>query len=673
AQNAVKGWRKSGNYMPMIEAYVAGVNSYINSLEPKDYPVEFKLIGYEPEEWTVLKTAIFIKAMAESLCSRENDLESLKALNAFGRETFDFIYPEYFPKEDPIIPASVKWEFEPTPVEIPAAIVPAEQIGALPYEQNPKPPAFLGSNNWAVSGAKTASGNPILCNDPHLRLTLPAIWYEVQINTPDLNVYGVSLPGIPGVIIGFNENIAWGMTNVGQDLLDWYQIEWVDEKKDKYRLDGKAVPVRYVFEEYRVKGQATVIDTVKYTQWGPIVHENDQRLDQDLAMRWVAHDVPLADELSVFYYLNKSKNYDDYSEALASYNTPPQNIVFASKSGDIALRLMGKFPLKHQEQGRFVQLGNTTENAWHGFIPREQNPKVKNPARGFVASANQRSTDKSYPYYYNGGFEDFRGRILNQKLREMDSITVADMMALQNDNYGLDAEEMLPLLLAQLEPAQLDKSGKVAYQTLAAWDYKYQKDQAAPILFKLWYDAFYELTWDEVISRGSRKEMLYPEDWRTIALLRDHPTHALFDQKNTPEKEDAQAIVTASFQQMLLSVAAWKAEGKSLTWQSYKRFSINHLARLPAFSHQNLAVSGHKTTLNANNNGAGPSWRMIVELGSEIKAYGVYPGGQSGDPGSPYFDNMIERWVDGEYYPLHFLQRAEDLKEELLYTNYFNK
>jgi len=519
AQNTLEGWKKSEEDYPKLQAYVRGVNAYISSLPPKDYPIEYKLMDFEPELWTELKTALFSKRMAATLSGREQDMESTNSLAILGRETFDFLFPEYNPKQSPIIPKDTKWDFKnplnQEKTESPNSLSLAPK---RPYEVTPE---GIGSNNWAVSGKKTASGYPILCNDPHLGLTLPSIWFEVQLHTPTFNVYGVSLPGMPGVALGFNEQIAWGFTNAGHDVLDWYQIDWAEADKKSYFIDGKIKEVQQVIETFEVRGLGTVLDTVKYTDWGPIVYESRDSDSKDFAMKWLPHpDVVPADvdELSTFNQLNKAKNYNDYSNALQTYSSPAQNIAFASKDGDIALKVQGLFPIKNKEQGRFVQDGSKSSNDWKGFIPKEQIPAIKNPERGFVASANQHSTSPDYPYYYNGSFEDFRGRILNRILSKMDNITPEDMMALQNNTFSIKAEEALPQLMKYIDKSDLDETDQEFYNELKSWDYKYTADSRSPVLFEEFYDAFYRNTWDEILEYPDSTLMfLQVEDWRRIA------------------------------------------------------------------------------------------------------------------------------------------------------------
>lgn len=667
AENALASWKRNPEEIQLVEAYSDGVNAYIETLKPYQYPLEFKILNYQPEPWTPLKSALFFKNMAETLCSRNYDLQTTNARNALGTDLFDFLYPEYNPKQSPVIPTEVKYAFDTISVNRPST--PPTMIGGVfPFDALPQPSEFLGSNNWAVSGDKTASGKPILCNDPHLGLTLPSIWYEIQLHTPEVNSYGVSLPAVPGILIGFNEYIAWGMTNVGQDVLDWYQIKWTDETKKKYLVDGQELEVEEMVEIIKVRGKKeSVLDTVKYTVWGPIVYESKDSPYRDLAMRWVAHDLPkekAAYEIGVFNKLIQSKNYDDYREAINNYDSPAQNFVFASKEGDIAMTVGGKFPLKRNQQGRFIQDGSLSDNAWQGFIPKSQIPRVVNPIRGFVASANQHSTDQSYPYYYVGGFDDYRGRYINQTLEKMENITVEDMMALQNDNHSLEAAEMLPLLLELLSTNQLDKAALELLEQLKQWDYSFDMDELAPAAFVEWSGKVYELTFDEIYALRDSFPVAFPETWRLIELLDTVPGHPIFDRQSTNERENAKDIVKKAFVEM------WEDSKNDFSkagfnWDRYKKTRIAHLGRIPGLTVSDFSVGGYRNAPNAIQRGFGPSWRMIVELGPEVKAYGVYPGGQSGHPGSKYYDQMINQWAAGEYNSLNFMKTPEDIASPL--------
>ncbi|MCB0644076.1 MAG: penicillin acylase family protein, partial [Phaeodactylibacter sp.] len=488
---------------------------------------------------------------------------------------------------------------------------------------------------------------------------------EQQITGGDIQAYGVTVPGIPGIVIGFNRNVAWGMTNVSQDLVDWYHIDWANAEKTRYRIDGKEKAVEFQIDTIYIQGGNFVVDSIRWTDFGPIVYTNPEDSQVDLAMKWLVHEKPVTAGLRTFFGLNAAEDFDDYYRATADFETPPQNFVFAAKNGDIAMTVNGRFPIKAKEQGRFVQEGNNSNNGWKGFVSVEERPRIKNPAQGYVTSANQRSTDTTYPYYYDGHFDDFRGRIANRLLTRMDSITLEDMMAMQNSNYSIMAEEALPLLLAKLDTTQLNAIQMGLAKILRDWRYQFNKDLSAPILFDECWQAFYELLWDEVKAKEAQGPMLYPEIWRTIDFLAKDPLNVFWDIQATPERETPEMVVTLAFKQMFEKVRPLLDE-LDYNWGKHWTIDINHMANIPAFSVQNVQGGGYGEALNAIKKTSGPSWRMVVELGPEVHAYGIYPGGQSGNPGSPFYDQMIADWAAGKYYELFFMQDETDQRKPIL-------
>ncbi len=668
AENTLKGWSRAPEELALLEAYSEGVNAYVATLSPAEYPLEFKLMGYAPEPWSPLKCAIFFKSMAESLCGRHEDVARANSRAILGEELYQYLFPEMDPEQSPIIPNTVKWDFEPVPLKREKAEPAVMMSGLLPHEPLPQPPRHIGSNNWAVAGSKTASGKPILANDPHLGLSLPSIWYEIQLHTPQFNTYGVSLPGVPGVIIGFNEQVAWGETNVGQDVLDWYTIEWADEEKNTYLYDGQPRAVKPLVEVIHVRGwDEPLLDTVKYTEWGPVVYEDSSSAYADMAMRWIAHDVPEQKpfyEMGAFYRLMSARGYEDYRAALMGYENPAQNFAFASREGDVAITVNGKFPLRPEGQGEFVQDGSEAGNAWYGFIPMDQVPHVRNPERGFVASANQRSTGPDYPYYYHGYFDHYRGRYINRRLEEMENITVEDMMALQLDNYSIVAEEGVPLLLAALDSAGFDFQQYPQVEALNNWDYRFEKEAVAPSVFEGWLRKARRLAFDELTDNIDSVEVELPDTWRFLSLLEQDARHLIFDHQQTEEIETGYDIALRALVEVV-------AEGPLPVWGKYKDTRINHLSGIPAFSRQGLFLGGYEDAPNAIKEGHGPSWRMIVQLGDEVEAYGIYPGGQSGNPGSPYYQNSVDDWAEGKYNKLFFMNGPDDREQPVLQASRF--
>lgn len=667
ADKQVKNWTQTGE-IKWVEAYTKGINAYISTLSPEKYPIEFKLLGYEPTEWTTTKSALLLLAMAETLSSRNNDLKASNSMHIFGKELFDFLYPEHNPKQTPVIPSEKSYDFTPVWKDtLPADNAISQHIPKKQLFENPS--EFAGSNNWAVSGDKTTTGSPILCNDPHLSLTLPSIWFEIQISTPNLNCYGVSLPGSPGIIIGFNQNIAWGITNPGHDLVDWYTINWANEEKTKYWFGDQKLDVTYREEIIEVKGQTSVKDSVKNTIWGPIPYPDNSSPHQDMAMQWIAHHTFKTDnrsQISTFVELMAAKNYEDYSRALDCFDIPPQNFVFASNEGDIAIKVNGRFPIKGDQQGRFILDGSKPDNIWKGFIPMTQVPQVKNPASNYVLSANQRSTDKSYPYYYNGGFDDYRGRMLNRVLTEMTDATPEKMQALQNNNYSIKAEEALPLMLNLLKATPQSTFAENILKDLSNWNFHFQREAKAPAIFDQWLSRIYQLTFDEIYEHADSIDLLLPDTWRLIDLLENHVDAPVFDLKNTPEIETASNIVGIAFHDLLEDLDN-KYHSDSFNWQSEKGTFIGHIGRIPAFGRYDVPIGGYHDAINAVQDDFGPSWRMVVQLGEDPKAWGVFPGGQSGNPGSKYYDNMVFQWAQGGYNELFFMKDEHDTQQEILF------
>jgi penicillin amidase len=650
ARKAIESWQKSERGYHLLERFSAGVNFYIDQLDEASYPLEFKLLAYKPQYWEPYRTSLFIKAMALTLNAGNIDIPSTNALKALGSEKFNDLYPDKNKKQSPII-ENVKWA--PPSITFDDFEI-GEHNEIIRTSERSEHESFIGSNNFALSGVKTASGNPILANDPHLKLTLPSIWLEMHLVCPEMNVYGVSLPGMPGITLGFNEYISWGQTNVGQDVLDIYEIAWVDESKKQYYLDGEVIDTEVKIETFKVKGEEDVIDTVLYTIWGPIKKENG--VQTNYAQRWVSLDTPLPTETDVYLGINQSKNLSDFKKALKSFTTPAQNFIFSSNNGDIAMIVTGKFPVKAEQQGRFVQDGSTIKSAWKGFIPFDELPQQVNPERGFVASANQHSTDETYPYYYNGGFEDYRGRYINRRLSEMQSATRSDLMDLQLDAYSLKAEEALPLLLSKVNEIDLSPKEKEVKQALEEWDFVYDADDVRASYFDVLWATFYKMTFDEIFQLRDSIDVPYPEPFRLIEMMEEDTLHWVFDRVETPEVEDFGSVVNASFHSIGFDTLTIEP------WGDRRNTTIDHLTNIPAFSINGIVSGGEGSTPNAITRHTGPSWRMVVEMDEKIKGYGIYPGGQSGNPGSMYFETFVEDWAAGNYYELNNSRNKNDVK-----------
>ena len=658
ADNLLKEWQKDPKTQLLIDAYTEGINSYISQLQPKDFPVEYKLLDYRPELWSPKKTAQLLMYMADMLCGGDSDLEYTNALREFGKERFDILYPDFFDITEPIVPKDTDWSFiNSEQTKMPQSELPMDSIA----ETMVKPHPDNGSNNWAVSGKKSYSGKPILANDPHLGLNLPSIWYVMQLATPEHNSMGATLPGALGIISGFNTHIAWGETNATRDVKDWYKIEFKDEKRAQYKYNGAWKEASVRVEEIKIKGKETYIDSVIYTHHGPVSYDhtfkgNGQK--EGYAMKWVGHMG--STKGYIFLDLNKGKNYQDYENALKNWIAPAQNFVFASTEGDIALWVQGLFPNKWEGQGKFLMDGSNPEHDWQSFIPQKFNAYTKNPERGFVSSSNQHPVDEAYPYYvFNDGFDTYRNRVINDFFRSKDKFTIQDFKDLQNNNFNKKASDLLPYMIQNMDTSNLNNEEQELLNIIKSWDFNSDIDQIAPSIWDLWWKKLFRLTWDEFQDKDIALD--YPFTYQTIFMLKNSPDDTFMDILETPEKETAHDLFLITFKDTAKELLDWKAKNGNYNWQAYKGTFVGHLLQaLPAFSRFDLPIGGDRNTVNAAAKNHGPSWRMIVEMTSPPTALGIYPGGQSGNPGSKYYDNFVDDWAVGNYHSLNFLQSNTD-------------
>lgn len=673
AEEIVENQKKDEKSWQILTAYVNGVNAYISQLKYKNLPIEYKILGYEPEEWTPLKTILMLMNMRQTLNGASDDFRLTNVLAKYGLDTVKDLFPEYPSIESPIIPSETKWDFKTETVNTPEVTLPSILDGVL-TEYITKPDPGIGSNNWAISGSKSATGLPILANDPHLGLSLPSIWYQMQLSAPGVNVYGVALPGCPGIVIGFNKDVAWGVTNVGSDVMDFYKIKFKDNSKKEYWYDNQWKPTKIYIEEFKFKNGKVVKDSLIYTHHGPIVYNEAKKENYGKnapaghAMKWIAHYATGSD-LMTFYGLNRAKNYDDYRKALSVYSAPAQNFVFASNENDIAITVNGKLPLKWKDQGKYILDGANPQHDWQGYIPFEQNPAVKNPGRGFVSSANQFSTDPTYPYYMGWHFAPaYRGLRINDRLGKMKNANADSLRALQNDNYNLMAERLLPSLLPSLEKyATPDILNSI--KLLKDWNKENSSESVATSIFETWTGQLNDWIWKDEFPTDSY--MMYPLNDRTAQLITKQPTSKWFDNVTTADTvETYDYIVLGSFKATLDSLTKHHGPINPETWAWYKvkNTGINHLVpAFKSFSRSTVKNGGGSQIVNATTTKTGPSWRMVVELDKEWpRAYGLYPGGQSGRPSSVYYENMIDDWSEGKLNKLTFMKSKDEKIEKPL-------
>jgi penicillin amidase len=646
-------------------------------------PIEFLELQYKPEPWKIEDSLAIGKAMSWELCGSMDDLYLGTLVEKLGWEAVDELFPINRYREVPIIPAdereeeSPKEEGEPE-IKLPDGVTEASLAIIDAHSRCARILGAynnIGSNNWVISGKKSASGAPILASDPHLGFHMPSVWYAAHIKGGSLNVLGVTLPGLPIVTIGRNRRVAWGLTNTQADGTDFFS-EILNDERTHYLHKGEWKPLVVAKEKIKVRGGGEKELQIPITAHGPILSASPQ----NLAMQWIGAEPD--DDALAYYLLSHAVDFDDFAAAMETINTPPQNFVYADSNGMIALWVAGLFPVRASGLGRIPVDGSSGEFDWAGFVPRIDTPHSVNPPQGYLASANQRPAPESYPYYL--GYEwdpGYRARRINFLLFTNDSITQAQMKQFQADTFDTAAQSMLPRMIESCR-SQFEE-GTVyarALGALSGWDFVTSAGKSAPTIWWAWLDSFRDHVWkDEWTAAGLE---LRQEEWGHADLNKwqpplevlermvlEEPASKWFDDVSTAERETLSEIAGRSFREATDNLAErFGPDTAAWTWGRVNRLRINHLLGNPILARGGQPLSGSDLTLSARGAGGevtgGPSWRMVVDFAGAGEACGVYPGGQSGDPQSPHYDDLLDEWVKDQYIPLHFYADAEQFPDQ---------
>ncbi|WP_155593226.1 penicillin acylase family protein [Lysinibacillus cavernae] len=647
----------------VLQWYAEGVNAFIEqSKENKTLSYEFALLGYEPEEWTVVDSLTIGKYMAYDLGGNWNTLAFRHwALQNFEEEKAKELFIKYPENASSIIEANIK---------NPVAMEGQFNAELLPNE-------FNGSNNWVVSGDKTKSGRPILADDPHLGLSTPSIWYQMHLQSPQQNVSGVIFAGIPGIILGHNDEIAWGVTNVGPDVQDLYIEIPNPEDPTQFRYDGKWEQAEVRDESIKVKDGETIDFEVFVTRHGPIMTDltfKETEPTAHFSMQWTA--LQSTAELRAVLGFNKAKSWDDFEKALEDFKAPAQNFVFASKDGTIAYKANGQIPIRKQGDGQLPVPGDSSDYGWEGFIPWDELPTVVNPKEGFIATANNQVIGEEYPYHItNFWAQPYRFERIKEVLEANDSITVEDMMALQMDQHNLYAREFLPNLLTSIKAKDQDGQYEEIIAMLEDWDMVDAKESSAPLVFHTLMIKIQEVLFKD--------EM--PEDIYNIMYGKFNITDELLRTAYTGEKSiwiNEQGGVDATvFKALELTVAQLENQfGKNASkwqWGDFHQLTFDHSLGSASpilasyFNAKKIPVGGSKVTVQAADNDLagnvnhGASWRFVVDVGDLSSAYHIVGPGQSGHVKSEWYQDQVHDWANGDYHQT-YVNKEEIVGKTLL-------
>ena len=671
----------SASYRALV-AYAEGVNSWIGSMRPRDLPIEYRLLQKKPMEWKPVHSLYFMSRMAMTLGLNDATMKRLRAQALVGSDAAAALFPRNSPIQDPIQPSGSggpRFDFGllPPPGTPDSAIASAVAmrrglVASLVKGGRSESGDALGSNNWAVSPARSSTGNAMLAGDPHLELTLPSIWYEMHLVVPGrIDVAGVGFPGIPGVVIGFNRNVAWTFTNTGSDVQDFY-FETVDDDATptRYRLDGAWKNLERRVEVYRgPSGNVIATDTLYFTHRGPM----QKTAGKWVSMRWTAHDK--SHEPENFLALASASSADQWLDAMHDFAVPTQNGLVADRSGNIAIRSTGTYPVRPGDgRGDVIRDGASSTSDWIGVLPVGQYPFSRNPAQGFLSSANQQPVDplQNSAYLGTDWVSPWRAMRINTLLRTTPKVTPDDMRRFQTDPGSARADAFVPVFLQAA--AREDSAGRATPELRAAaallgeWDRRYVKDNRRAVLFEKAMEELGRRTWDELTEKPADTagiaQFVMPET-QMLLMLTTQPESPWWDDRSTPGRESRDAIVAASLAAAHATLVKEKGEPSSdgWLWSNNRHANISHLLRISAFSSPKIPLQGGPSTLNPSGGSGrhGASWRMVVELGPQIRAWAVYPGGQSGAPSSPRYRDRLSRWASGQLDPVLFPKTEQEI------------
>lgn len=651
-----------------FDAYCRGVNAYVATLGGRR-PVEFGLLGHEfepatPEDFVGvlgymtwgLNMSWHFDPLYERLASKLGE-ERVADLFPWTRGGVPSVHPE------PVRTADLAlFDLAPEEEALLATI-----------------PTLRASNNWVVGPSRSASGKPILANDPHLSHGLPGIWYEAQIKGGTVDVIGVTVPGLPFVVIGHNRDIAWGFTNVMQDAADFFVEKLDPSRPDEVMYRGEWVKIATRQETIQVKGGRAVPLTIRRTPHGPLVGDLLPGETRALSYQWTLAAAEQASEVDGFFALNRARNWEEFRGALSRFGAVAQNAVYADREGHIGLQTTGAYPrFLGRDDGLRFRRGWDGSEEWQGFHPFSDNPATFDPPQGFLASANNSTVAAPSPFYISFQWEP-ADRILRirELLQSKEKLSIEDMKKMHVDRTLVSARELTPLLLAAFEAKRPSfPAAQSAVDLLRGWDGEMRADLPAPAIFAAFYRRlFYELFEDEL---GTDLAKAYRAKANVSAIMIRAVTSRTespwFDRQDTPEVEGRDDILRSALEKGVGDlVGALGGESRSWTWGRLHTLEMQHPlgkgGRLLAlyFNRGPFPMDGHTSTVNKAEFAEedfrvlhGPSMRQITDLSDIGSALAVLPGGQSGIPASPHYDDLLALWRKGEYHPFPMDRDAVD-------------
>lgn len=661
----------------LLQSYSDGVNAYIEERNG-NYSIEFDVLGYQPEKWKPLHSLIIIKMMAWELnMSWWTDLTFSELIQKLGEKKALEILPDYPENAPTIIADNFKYlsAINSSLVETDKAF--RNFIGWTG--------THIGSNNWVVNANKSTSGKPIIANDPHLAFSAPGKWFAATVNSKEgWKTSGVTLPGVPGIVIGKGENISWVLTNVMNDDADFY-IEKLDSSDSKYFVDGQWRDLRIIKDTIKVKNGKDRVIEIKETHRGPIIsdihtfnfiYNTAESEFPPISMKWLGNE--FSDEMLGFYKINKAKNWNQFREGVKYFGIPGQNFVYADTTGNIGYIMGARIPLRKKNNPTLVFDGTNTENDWQGYVPVEEIPVVLNPKENFIASANNKIL-KDFKYHISNLWEP-SSRIdrIYELLNSKEKHSAEDFKKYQMDITSPYAKLITSHIVKAFEGIKInDNNLKTAIELLSEWDFNLNKQSQTPSIYVvtlkyLLHNIYYDELGDDLFNRFV---FLANVPFRSLLQVLDKPESLIFDDISTAKTESKNEIIRKSLADALTFLE--ENLGKDLTnWQwgrlhtvTFKHAFSGNFSLLDKYINIGpYEIGGDGTTINNTEypfsesidkypmfshnefeNILGPSMRYIYDFAKPDQYYLILTTGQSGNVMSDNYRDQTPYWLQGKY------------------------
>ena len=675
----------------ILKSYADGVNYFIKENKGK-YQPEFGILGYEPYNWKPEHSLVIGKLLGWELnISWWTDVAFSAIIQKIGEEKAKQLLPD-FPQNAPtIIPSEFK--------NIAAINTELINIDRNFREFTGFVGTHIGSNNWVVNNSMSGSGKPIIANDPHLAFSAPGKWFFIMVNSPTWKVEGFSLPGIPAVIIGKNQNISWVVTNVMADDADFY-AEQIDSSLTKYFLDGNWKNLKTRTEKIKVKNSDDESLIIRESHRGPIITDSHTysalypgtKNNAILSMRWTG--LEFSDDLFSLIMVNKANNWEEFKLALSGFTIPGQNFVYGDNQNNIGYICAAKLPVRSNASPTLVYNGTTTSVDWKGFVPYADMPKLFNPSQNFIASANNK-TLKNFPHHISNLWEpSSRIERITQLLSPKSNHTVEDFKLYQNDLISPYAQKITGFIKPAFENVKInDKNLRDVIQLLESWNYEMNSDSQLPAIYNVFLKFMLKNIFEDELGKELFSQYVFVANvpYRKVLEILEANSSLFVDNINTPAIETRDEIIRNSLSDATTYLE--KHFGKNIAdwqWGNFHTVTFKHMFSGKSafldkiinigpypiggdgttifnteYSFRHLSSSDEEVPITKKfENILGPSMRYIYDFDNPDIIHFILPAGQSGNFMSGHYSDMTDRWRRGEYIKLdinenRFIQKSK--------------